>query len=89
MALVTGSRKGVTHATVMELATSRSHMHMSTQNSVELELCRRRWAEKGLQVTISVCDVTVPAEHEPLIDTVMTTFDGKSISWFFFFFFFF
>ncbi|CAD6252698.1 unnamed protein product [Miscanthus lutarioriparius] len=45
----------------------------------ELQESHRLWAEKGLDVTVtvSVCDVSVPSDREKLMDTVKATFDGK------------
>jgi tropinone reductase I len=47
------------------------------RNAAELEACRRRWADKGLNVTVSVCDVSVRADREKLIATVKDTFGGE------------
>ncbi|TVU23799.1 hypothetical protein EJB05_26181, partial [Eragrostis curvula] len=77
MALVTGGSKGIGHAIVEELAGFGARVHTCTRNAAELEACRRRWAEKGLVVTVSVCDVAVRADREALIATVKATFDGK------------
>jgi NAD(P)-dependent dehydrogenase (short-subunit alcohol dehydrogenase family) len=45
--------------------------------AAELEECRRRWEELKLPVTVSVCDVSVRAEREKLVETVKETFGGK------------
>jgi Tropinone reductase 1 len=76
-ALVTGGRKGIGHAIVEELAAFGARVHTCSCNVDELEECRRRWAAKGLQVTVSVCDVAVRAEREALIDTVKDVFAGQ------------
>jgi Tropinone reductase 1 len=47
------------------------------RSAADLEECRRQWAEKGLSVTVSVCDVAVRADQERLVDTVKATFDRK------------
>ncbi|XP_066334237.1 tropinone reductase homolog At2g29290-like [Miscanthus floridulus] len=40
--------------------------------------CRWGWAEMGLRVTVSVCNVAVRADREKLImHTVKATIDGK------------
>ena len=65
------------HAIVEELAGFGARVHTCSRNAAELEACRRRWEEKGLQVTVSVCDVSVPAERESLVATVEATFGGK------------
>ncbi|CAM0874086.1 unnamed protein product [Alopecurus aequalis] len=76
-ALVTGGSKGIGHAIVEELAGFGARVHTCSRNAAELEECRRQWEEKGLPVTVSVCDVSVRAEREKLIETVTQTFDGK------------
>jgi Tropinone reductase 1 len=63
-ALVTGGSKGIGHAIVEELAAFGARVYTCSRNVDELEACRRRWAAKGLQVTVSVCDIAVRAERE-------------------------
>jgi NAD(P)-dependent dehydrogenase (short-subunit alcohol dehydrogenase family) len=65
------------HAIVEELAGFGARVHTCARNAAELEACRRRWAEKGLNVTVSVCDVSVGADREKLVATVKGTFGGK------------
>ena len=60
-----------------ELARLGVRVHTCSRNAAELEECRRRWADEGLQVTVSVCDVAVRADREKLMDTVRDTFAGK------------
>ncbi|RCV39349.1 hypothetical protein SETIT_8G216500v2 [Setaria italica] len=76
-ALVTGGSKGIGHAIVEELAGFGARVHTCARNAAELEECRRRWAEDGLVVTVSVCDVSVRTDRERLMDTVKATFGGK------------
>ncbi|WVZ50076.1 hypothetical protein U9M48_001369 [Paspalum notatum var. saurae] len=76
-ALVTGGSKGIGHAIVEELAAFGARVHTCSRNAAELEECRRLWAEKGLDVTVSVCDVAVRADRETLVATVRDTFAGK------------
>ena len=64
-------------AIVEELAGFGARVHTCSRNAAELEECRRRWEEKGLQVTVSVCDVSVRADREDLMATVGATFGGK------------
>jgi Tropinone reductase 1 len=76
-ALVTGGSKGIGHAIVEELAAFGVRVH-TFRNAAELEECRWRWAEvKGIQVTVSVCDVAVRTEREALMDTVKDVFAGQ------------
>jgi len=76
-ALVTGGSKGIGHAIVEELAGFGARVHTCSRNAAELEECRRRWADKGLRVTVSVCDVAVRADRERLMGMVRDAFDGK------------
>ncbi|CAN6373327.1 unnamed protein product [Urochloa humidicola] len=76
-ALVTGGSKGIGHAIVEELASFGAQVHTCSRNMVELEECRRRWADKGLNITVSVCDVSVRADREKLMDIVKGIFNGK------------
>ncbi|CAL4979042.1 unnamed protein product [Urochloa decumbens] len=77
MALVTGGSKGIGHAIVEELARFGARVHTCSRSTADLEECRQRWAEKGLNVTVSVCDIAVRADREGLMDTVKATFGGK------------
>jgi Tropinone reductase 1 len=76
-ALVTGGSKGIGYAIVEELAGFGARVHTRSRNAAELEDSRRRWEEKGLRVTVSVCDVSVRADREKLMETIKETFDGK------------
>ncbi|CAL4982905.1 unnamed protein product [Urochloa decumbens] len=76
-ALVTGGSKGIGHAIVEELARLGARVHTCSRSAAELEECRRLWADKGLAVTVSVCDVAVRTDRERLMDTVKATFAGK------------
>ncbi|WVZ50070.1 hypothetical protein U9M48_001363 [Paspalum notatum var. saurae] len=76
-ALVTGGSRGIGRAVVEELAGLGARVHTCSRSAADLEECRRRWAEKGLRVTVSACDVAVRADRERLVDTVRDTFDGK------------
>nr|BAK01776.1 predicted protein [Hordeum vulgare subsp. vulgare] len=76
-ALVTGGSRGIGHAIVEELVGLGARVHTCSENAVELEACRRRWEEMKLPVTVSVCDVSVRAERETLMETVKQTLDGK------------
>ncbi|CAN6373322.1 unnamed protein product [Urochloa humidicola] len=76
-ALVTGGSKGIGHAIVEELAGFGARVHTCSRNAEELEECRRRWEEKGLMVTVSVCDISMRADREKLMDTAKGIFNGK------------
>nr|CAB3490466.1 unnamed protein product [Digitaria exilis] len=76
-ALVTGGSKGIGHAIVEELAGLGARVHTCSRNAAELEECRQRWAEKGLVVTVSVCDVGDRANREKLMAVVKDTFNNK------------
>ncbi|CAO2141770.1 unnamed protein product [Urochloa humidicola] len=76
-ALVTGGSKGIGHAIVEELAGFGAQVHTCSRNAAELEECRRRWVEKGLIITVSVCDVSVRADRERLMESSM----ASSTSW--------
>uniref|UniRef100_A0A453J0F7 Uncharacterized protein n=3 Tax=Aegilops tauschii subsp. strangulata TaxID=200361 RepID=A0A453J0F7_AEGTS len=65
------------HAMVEELAGFGARVHTCSRNAAELEECRRRWEEKNLQVTVSVCDVSIRGSREKLMETVRETFNGK------------
>jgi Tropinone reductase 1 len=65
------------HAIVEELAGLGARVHTCSRNAAELEDCRRRWEDMNLCVTVSVCDVSVRAEREKLMDTVKRAFGGK------------
>uniref|UniRef100_A0A453CFL0 Tropinone reductase I n=1 Tax=Aegilops tauschii subsp. strangulata TaxID=200361 RepID=A0A453CFL0_AEGTS len=65
------------HAIVEELAMLGARVHTCSRNAAELEECRRRWEDKNLRVTVSVCDVSVRAEREKLMDTLRQTLGGK------------
>jgi Tropinone reductase 1 len=71
--LVTDGR----HAIVEELAGFGARVHACLRNAAELEECRRRWEEKGLQVTVSVCDVSLHGDREDLMATVSATLGGR------------
>ncbi|XP_024310625.1 LOW QUALITY PROTEIN: tropinone reductase homolog At2g29360 [Brachypodium distachyon] len=76
-ALVTDGSKGIGHAIVEELAGFGARVHTCSRNAAELEERRRAWEEKGLQVTVSVCDVSSRDDREKLMETVKHTFVGK------------
>lgn len=77
-ALVTDGSNGIGHAIMEELVGHGMRVHMCSRNATELEECRQRWVEeKGLQVTISMCDVVVRADRDALMGTIKDVFAGK------------
>ncbi|PAN43608.1 hypothetical protein PAHAL_8G249700 [Panicum hallii] len=76
-ALVTGGSRGIGHAIVEELAGFGARVHTCARSAAELEACRRRWEEKGLAVTVSVCDVSARADREDLVATARAAFGGR------------
>jgi Tropinone reductase 1 len=67
----------IRHAIVEELVGFGARVHTCSENAAGLEECRPRWEELKVPVTVSVCDVSVPAERDKLMETVKQTFDGK------------
>ncbi|OEL25958.1 Tropinone reductase 1 [Dichanthelium oligosanthes] len=76
-ALVTGGTKGIGLAIVEELAGFGARVHTCSRTAGDLDACRRRWADKGLPVTVSVCDVSSEREREGLVATVRDLFQGQ------------
>ncbi|CAA7017544.1 unnamed protein product [Microthlaspi erraticum] len=76
-ALVTGGSKGIGDAVVEELATLGARVHTCGRDETQLQERLREWQAKGLQVTISVCDVSSRAQREELMKTASSVFQGK------------
>ncbi|XP_024034875.1 tropinone reductase homolog At5g06060 isoform X1 [Citrus clementina] len=76
-ALVTGGTRGIGRAIVEELVGFGASVHTCSRNENELNKCLTEWGSLGLEVTGSVCDVSVRNQRESLIDSVSTLFDGK------------
>ncbi|KAL5977456.1 hypothetical protein ACLOJK_021803 [Asimina triloba] len=76
-ALVTGGTKGIGYAIVEELAEFGASVHICSRNKTELERCLHEWKESGFCVTGSVCDVSIRAAREKLMEEVSSLFQGK------------
>ncbi|GAY38019.1 hypothetical protein CUMW_033470 [Citrus unshiu] len=76
-ALVTGGTRGIGRAIVEELVGFGASLHTCSRNENELNKCLTEWGSLGLEVTGSVCDVSLRNQRESLIDSVSSLFDGK------------
>ncbi|CAK9327001.1 unnamed protein product [Citrullus colocynthis] len=76
-ALVTGGTRGIGRAIVQELVGFGARVHTCSRNEGELRQCLRDWNNLGFEVSGSVCDVSVRAQRDELMETVADTFDGK------------
>lgn len=52
-------------------------VHTCCRNERELEGCLSEWENVGLGISGSICDVSVRAQREELMETVSSVFDGK------------
>lgn len=78
-----------------ELVGLGARVHTCCRNGSELNKCLEDWDGLGSGIRGSICDVSVRAQREELMETVSSVFDGKlnilvssSISYFLFYFFF-
>lgn len=76
-ALVTGGTRGIGRAIVEELVGLGARVHTCCRNEIELNKCLEEWDGMGFGITGSLCDVSVAAQREELMDTVSSVFDGK------------
>ncbi|PIA40437.1 hypothetical protein AQUCO_02500263v1 [Aquilegia coerulea] len=76
-ALVTGGTKGIGHAIVEELAGLGATIHTCARNETEINQVLHNWNLLGFPVTGSVCDVSVRAQREKLVEEVSSIFKGK------------
>lgn len=64
-------------AIVEELVGLGARVHTCCRNEIELNKCLEEWDGMGFGITGSLCDVSVAAQREELMDTVSSVFDGK------------
>ncbi|CAI9763496.1 unnamed protein product [Fraxinus pennsylvanica] len=76
-ALVTGGTRGIGHAIVEEFARFGAVVYTCSRNQKELDECLEEWKRKGFRVAGIVCDLSVRAQLDKLIEIVTTYFDGK------------
>ncbi|KAJ8637243.1 hypothetical protein MRB53_011510 [Persea americana] len=76
-ALVTGGTKGIGRAVVEDLVAFGATVHTCARNGTELNQRLHEWRDLGYNVTGSVCDVSVRAAREKLMEEVAYLFHGK------------
>ncbi|XXG55368.1 hypothetical protein AAC387_Pa03g3054 [Persea americana] len=76
-ALVTGGTKGIGRAVVEDFVGFGATVHTCARNGTELSQRLQEWRDLGYNVTGSVCDVSVRAAREKLMEEVASLFHGK------------
>ncbi|XP_011035256.1 PREDICTED: tropinone reductase homolog [Populus euphratica] len=78
-ALVTGGTRGIGRAIVEELVGFGARVHTCCRNGSELDKCLEDWNDvcSGGMISGSVCDVSVGAQRQELMETVSSIFGGK------------
>lgn len=76
-ALVTGGTAGIGNAVVEELAGLGAKVYTCSKTESELDEPMQDWADRGIQVKGSACDVTCRDQRVKLMEKVSSAFDGK------------
>ncbi|XP_049411144.1 tropinone reductase homolog At5g06060-like [Solanum stenotomum] len=76
-ALVTGGTTGIGHAVVEELGGLGAKVYTCSKTESELNEPMQDWADRGIQVKGSACDVTCRDQRIELMKKVSSEFDGK------------
>nr|DAD31004.1 TPA_asm: hypothetical protein HUJ06_009855 [Nelumbo nucifera] len=76
-ALVTGGTRGIGRSIVEDLTRFGASVHTCCRNETDLNQALIEWSKSGLQVTGSVCDVSVQLQREKLMEEVSSLFKGK------------
>ncbi|XP_059290004.1 tropinone reductase homolog At5g06060-like [Lycium ferocissimum] len=76
-ALVTGGTSGIGHAIVEELAGLGAKVYTCSKTESELKEPMQDWADRGIQVKGSACDVTCREHRAQLMEKVSSEFEGK------------
>ncbi|XXG55369.1 hypothetical protein AAC387_Pa03g3054 [Persea americana] len=71
-ALVTGGTKGIGRAVVEDFVGFGATVHTCARNGTELSQRLQEWRDLGYNVTGSVCDVSVRAAREKLMEEIST-----------------
>ncbi|PPR85848.1 hypothetical protein GOBAR_AA34841 [Gossypium barbadense] len=76
-ALVTGGTRGIGRAIVEELGGLGARVHTCSRNENELDKALVDWKSLGFEVSGSICDVSIAAQRQSLMETVSSLFDCK------------
>ncbi|XP_078435582.1 tropinone reductase homolog At5g06060-like [Wolffia australiana] len=76
-ALVTGGTRGIGRAVVEELASLGAMAYTCSRNAGELTASLEEWAEKGLRVSGSVCDISSYEQRVELMERATSALGGK------------